>query len=643
MIDASFKDRRGERALFMRRALLAALLVLLCLALVAARLFKLQVVEHDHFSTLSEDNRIKVQPLPPSRGLIYDANGVLLADNLPSYALEITPENVADLDATIDALAQIVTITDADRERFARLLPKRRRFEGAAIRLDLNERERARIAVHGHRFPGVDIHAELLRYYPKGAVTAHVLGYVGRINEQEMERIDVSDYAGTSHIGKLGVEKAHEEWLHGHVGHEQAVVNARGRVLERREEKPPVPGRDLHLFLDTELQRDAIAALGEHRGALVAIDPQTGGVLALASTPTYDPNPFVGGIGYAEYAALRDDIDHPLYNRAVRGQYPPGSTIKPFVALAGLALGEISPFDGKYCGGYFQLPGQSHRYRCWRRGGHGTVAMEAAIVQSCDVYFYRLANDLGIDRLNGFLAEFGFGARTGVDIAGELGGLLPSPAWKERVRKEIWYPGETLIVGIGQGSFLATPLQLAAATATMANHGRYILPRMVKATRAGVGKPLQPTAPEVHRVPVDDPRHWQDVVDAMTEVVEGPRGTARRIRSPDYRIAGKTGTAQVFTVGQNETYNEAQVAERMRDHALFVAFAPVEEPRIAVAVIIENGGHGGSVAAPIARAVMDSYLLGERVPASIDAAVRGLGRGNGEEQDETGSERANER
>ncbi|MGB5832464.1 MAG: penicillin-binding protein 2 [Thiohalocapsa sp.] len=626
MMDANFKDYRGERTLFMRRSFLAALLVLACLALLVARLFELQVVEHDHFSTLSEDNRIKIQPLPPSRGLIYDTDGVLLADNLPTYALEITPENVEDLNATTDALAEIVSITERDRARFARLLAKRRRFEGVPIRLDLDEEERARLAVNGHRFPGVDIRAKLLRYYPAGAATAHVLGYVGRINEQEMERIDVSDYSGTSHIGKLGVEKAHEEWLHGHVGHEQAVVNARGKVLERREEKPPVPGRDLHLFLDSDLQRDAIAALGAHRGALVAIDPRTGGVLALASTPTYDPNPFVGGIGHAEYAALRDDIDKPLFNRAVRGQYPPGSTIKPFVALGGLALSEVSAFDGKFCGGYFQLPGHSHRYRCWRRGGHGTLALENAIAQSCDVYFYRLANDMGIDRLNGFLGEFGFGARSGVDIAGELGGLLPSPAWKQRARKQIWYPGETLIVGIGQGSFLATPLQLAAATAAMANRGRYIVPRMVKATGAGVGKPLEPTEPEQHQVPVADPRQWQDVVDAMAEVVEGRRGTARGIKSKHYRIAGKTGTAQVFTVGQNEYYNEAEVAERMRDHALFVAFAPVEEPRIAVAVILENGGHGGSVAAPVARAVMDSYLLDEPVQASMAPAVRGIAR-----------------
>ena len=617
MPEPTFNDSRGERQLFATRALVAALVVVLGLGLVVWRLAQLQLVRHEHFSTLSEDNRIKVQPLPPSRGLIYDRDGVLLADNVPSYSLTITPEKVTDLDATIEALSALVSISEQDRERFRRLLPQRRRFEGVPLRLDLDERERARIAVHSHRFPGVDIHAELSRYYPEAPYTAHVVGYVGRINEQEMERIDVSDYAGTSHIGKVGVEKAHEDWLHGHVGYEQAVVNARGRVLERRDEKAPVPGRDLHLFLDIQLQKDATRALGDHRGAVVAIDPRSGGVLALVSTPGYDPNPFVGGIGHAEYNALRDDIDKPLYNRAIRGQYPPGSTIKPFVALGGLATGTTHVHDGKFCGGYFQLPGQSHRYRCWRRGGHGLLAMQDAIVQSCDVYFYRLANDMGIGRLHEALSEFGFGRPTGADIADELGGLLPSPQWKQRARNQIWYPGETLIVGIGQGSFLATPLQLAAATAAMANRGIFVTPRLVGATRAGLGEPLSATERLEHRIPDFDPGHWQSVVDAMTEVVEGRRGTARRIGTDAYRIAGKTGTAQVFTVGQNETYNEAQIAERMRDHALFIAFAPVDEPRIAVAVIVENGGHGGSVAAPIARAVMDSWLLDVRVAEPV--------------------------
>jgi penicillin-binding protein 2 len=610
MLGDTFEDRRGEKRLFRWRALFLAALVLLSLGLIVGRLVQLQVVRHEHFTTLSDDNRIKVQPVAPTRGLIYDRDGVLLADNVPSYALTIAPEKVEDLDATIAALAELVPITAQDRERFERLLPQRRRFEGVPIRLGLDQRERARFAVQSHRFPGVEIAAELSRFYPEGRHTAHVIGYVGRINEQELERIDRSDYAGSSHIGKVGVEKAHEHLLHGHVGYEQAVVNARGRVLERREQKAPVSGQDLH---DMALQRDAAAALAGRRGAVVAIEPDSGGVLALVSAPSYDPNPFVGGIGFKAYAALRDDIDKPLYNRAVRGQYPPGSTIKPFVALAGLAAGVIGIHDGKYCPGYYQLPGHSHRYRCWRRGGHGTLSMKQAIVQSCDVYFYRLAHDMGIERLDDLLAEFNFGRPTGADIAGELGGLLPSPEWKRRARNQPWFPGETLIVGIGQGAFLATPLQLAAATAAIANGGTFIQPRLVAATRAILGAPLEPTTAERRPIPDQDPTHWEAVLDAMADVVEGRRGTARRIRSDAYRIAGKTGTSQVFSVGQNETYNEAEVAERMRDHALFVGFAPIEEPRIAVAVIVENGGHGGSTAAPIARAVMDSWLLDRRV------------------------------
>lgn len=610
-MNLGFNDKPDDSRVFVARVAFAGLLVLLALTALVLRLVHLQVNDHAHFSTLSEDNRIKLRPLPPSRGLIYDANGLVLADNVPSYSLAITPEKVPSVADTIDALAAIVPISDFDRERFSRLLPARRRYEAVPIRLDLSDEERAAFAVHGHRFPGVDIHADLTRYYPEGLHTAHVVGYVGRINEQEMERINTSNYAGTTHMGKVGLEKAHEDWLHGQIGYEEAVVNARGRVLERRKQKDPIPGRDLHLFLDMDLQKDATAALGDERGAVVAIDPQTGGVLAMVSVPSYDPNPFVGGISVAAYAALRDHLDTPLYNRAIRGQYPPGSTVKPFVALAGLATGEVTTRSGSYCGGYFQLPGQSHRYRCWRKSGHGTMAMEAAIVQSCDVYFYRLANDLGIYRMNAYLADFGFGSRTGADIADEAGGLLPTPEWKERVRKSRWYPGETLIVGIGQGAFLATPLQLAAATAAMANSGTYIVPRFVRATRTGIGAPLVATPMVKREIPDHDESHWQAVIAAMLKTVEA--GTARRIRSDAYKIAGKTGTSQVFTIAQNARYNAAALDKRLHDHALFVAFAPVDNPAIAVAVIVENGGGGGATAAPIARAVLDSYLLGKRV------------------------------
>jgi penicillin-binding protein 2 len=497
------------------------------------------------------------------------------------------------------------------------------RFQGVPLRLHLTPEEVARFSVDGHRFPGVDVRAQLIRTYPWGELTAHVLGYVGRINEQELERIDASDYAGTDFIGKTGLEKAHEGLLHGHVGHQQVEINARGRVLRTLAGEPPEPGRDLLLHFDVALQRAATEALGDNRGSVVAIDPRTGGVLALVSKPSFDPNLFVEGISQKDYHALLYDPDKPLYNRAVRGQYPPGSTVKPFVALAGLASGVMSASQGVYCPGYFRLAGQSHRYRCWRRSGHGTVALTQAVVQSCDTYFYKLANDMGIERLNGFLTEFGFGSRTGIDVAGELGGLVPSKEWKERVRKEAWYPGETLIVGIGQGAFLATPLQLAVATATMANRGQFIQPLVARAARLPGEAQAEPLPVITHPVKVGDPHHWDKAIHAMEEVVEGPRGTAKGIRTERYRIAGKTGTAQVFSLGQNESYNAARLDKRLHDHALFVAFAPADDPRIAVAVIVENGGGGSSAAAPVARKVMDAYLVPEARMAGQGEAVTG--------------------
>jgi penicillin-binding protein 2 len=610
MVDSLFKDHNRENRLFTGRAMVAGILVILSLLLVVLRLVHLQIEQHAHFSTLSQDNRVKVEPLPPTRGMIYDAHGILLAANHPSYALTITPEKVEDLPGLIGRLARIVRIESGDVQRFERLRRQARPYQGVPVRTNLTQEEVARIAVNSHRFPGVDIRAELLREYPRGIYTAHVLGYVGRINQEELLRIDVADYRGTHYIGKGGVEKAYEEALHGHVGHQQVEVNAKGRVLRVLESHPPAPGKDLRLYLDIRLQQDAAAALEGLRGAIVAIEPATGGVLALVSSPSFDPNLFVRGISVKDYAALRDSIDVPLFNRALRGQYPPGSTIKPFVGLGGLETGAVGPAQTKYCPGFYRLPNNQHKYRDWKRWGHGRTDLEKAIVESCDVYFYDLAHDMGIERLHGFLRGFGFGQRTGIDVAGELDGLLPSPEWKRRARNQAWYPGETLIVGIGQGAFLSTPLQLAVATATLANRGRFIEPRVARATHVpGLGAP-QPIPARARDLALD-PGHVDRVIRAMTQVVEGQRGTARRIRSDAYSIAGKTGTAQVFTVGQQERYNEAEVAERMRDHALFVAFAPVDEPRIALAVIVENGGHGGAVAAPIARAVMDSYLLRE--------------------------------
>jgi penicillin-binding protein 2 len=610
----SLEERKRETRLVAARAAIAGGLAAVALVVVAVRVMHLQVDQHEHFSVLSRDNRVKVQPLPPARGLIYDANGTLLADNQASFSLDITIERVQDLEATIDALAEILPIDAEDRARFERQKRRRMRFQGVPIRLNLTPRELARFAVDAHRFVGVDVRAELIRTYPLGEQTAHVLGYVGRINEQDLARIDKSTYAGSQFIGKGGVEKAHENLLHGEVGYQQVEVNARGRVIRTLESRPPVSGKDLHLYLDMHLQQEAMAALGEERGALVAIDPRNGGVLALVSNPSFDPNLFVEGISQRDYQALLSSPDKPLFNRAVRGQYPPGSTIKPFVALAGLASGVTTAGRTTYCPGYFSLPGNSHRFRCWRRGGHGAQNLEQAVVQSCDVYFYDLANRMGIDRLSGFLSDFGFGSLTGIDVSGELAGLMPNREWKTRTRNQAWFPGETLIVGIGQGSYLATPLQLAVATAAVANHGAVIRPRVARAAQAPGTTVEEPLPVLTHRIELGDTHQWDQIVAAMTKVVEG--GTARRIRSTEYRIAGKTGTSQVFGLGQGQSYDSARLPKHLLDHALFVAFAPVEDPRIAIAVIVEHGGGGGATAAPIARRILDAHLSRSRIQSN---------------------------
>jgi len=605
------KDTIRESQLFLNRAITAGLVVLVAVCLLVWRMAQLQVVDHDHFTTLSRENRVKVLPLPPTRGLIYDRRGVLLAQNRPAYSLEITPEQVDDLEQTLADLAQVIEIGDEDLERFWQLKKRKRRFDSVPIRVNLSQDETAQFAVHRHRFPGVDIKAQLLRHYPHGLKTTHVLGYVGRISQRDIEQIDVSNYAGTSHIGKSGVEKSYESALHGEVGLEQVEVNAAGRKVRTLEQNAPEPGVDIHLHLDIELQEVAIRAFGDNNGAAIAINPKNGGVLAFVSQPGYDPNLFVEGISNRAYDALQENENRPLYNRGLRGQYPPGSTVKPFMGLAGLERGAIQYDTSTYCPGFFQLPGNVHRYRDWKKTGHGPMDLDAAIVQSCDVFFYKLAHELGIDQLHDFLTQFGFGSRTGIDLIGESTGLLPSREWKRRARRQPWYPGETLIMGIGQGYFLATPLQLAAATAAIANNGTFFTPHVVDYLSARETGEVTPIPASAHKIPIGMRQNWEDVRNGMAHVVESPRGTAKRIRSEHYRIAGKTGTAQVFTVAQDEEYDEEELDKKLRDHALFVAYAPVEDPQIAVAVIVENGGHGGSVAAPIARAIMDAYLLPE--------------------------------
>jgi len=612
MAESRIKDYLRESRLFTQRAVIAGLIVVLLLASLILRLAHLQITGHEHFTTLSRENRVKLVPLPPTRGLIYDRNGVILAQNLPTHSLEIIPEQVEEMAKTLEELGRIIDISEEDLKRFQKRRKQRRRFDSIPIRVRLSDEEVARFAVNQHHFPGVSIQARILRDYPQGEYTAHVLGYVGRINEEELRSIDASNYAGTSHIGKIGVEKAYEDTLHGQVGVQQVEVNVLGRVIRVLESQPPVPGRDLHLYLDARLQETATKAFGDKNGAAVAIDPKTGGVLALISKPGYDPNLFVDGISTAAYKALQQSDDKPLFDRALRGRYPPGSTLKPFVGLAGMETSTISFKDKKYCPGFYQLPGHEHKYRCWKKQGHGPVTMEKAIVQSCDVYFYNLAHDMGIDKMSNFLGLFGFGEKTGVDLTGELSGLLPSRAWKRGAKGIAWYPGETLIMGIGQGYFLATPLQLASATATLAAKGQKTMPRVVREIQMPLKKKVEP-APQAPptQLPVVAQNNWDNMLYSMLQVVEGLRGTAKRIRTDKYKIAGKTGTAQVFTVAQDEEYDEETVAEKMRDHALFIAFAPVEEPKIAVAVIVEHGGHGGSIAAPIAKRIMDHYLLEE--------------------------------
>ncbi|HEY0721351.1 MAG TPA: penicillin-binding protein 2 [Gammaproteobacteria bacterium] len=610
------KNPLRENHLFRQRSIVAAVGVAFLLLLLLLRLVYLQVFRHEHFATLSTNNSVNVVPVAPTRGLIYDRNGVLLAENIPTFSVELIPEAVPDIEQTLRDIAALINVSDSDLSRFREELKRRRRFEEIPLRFRLNDEEVALLAVNRYRLPGVEVNSRLTRYYPLGTLTAHSVGYVGRISEEELKTLDEAKYSATSHIGKVGVEKAYEEQLHGQVGYQQVETNARGRVLRIIDNTPPTPGQNLYLNIDIRLQRVAEEAFAGEWGALVAVDPNNGAVLALVSLPSFDPNLFVNGIDAKTYNELINSAERPLYNRALRGQYPPGSTLKPFVGLAGLENGVISTSEPTYCPGYFMLKGDDHRYRDWKKDGHGAVNITNAIVQSCDVYFYSLAQQLGIDRLSSFLGQFGFGSPTGIDIGGEAGGILPSKEWKRKARKQAWFPGETLITGIGQGYNLTTPAQLAAATAALASHGKHMAPMVVHATQdPASGTQSELALQPFTEIPVKNPANWNTVVSAMTQVVHGAGGTARGIsRDITYQIAGKTGTAQVFGIKQDARYVESEVQKRLRDHALFVAFAPVDDPKIAVGIIVENGGHGGSVAAPIVRRLMDTYLLPEAAP-----------------------------
>lgn len=598
------KEIQSKR-LFIARSLAAMLFVIVAIAAILLRLYWLQIQHHDHFKTLATDNRIKLLPLPPARGEIFDRNGVVLAQNMTSVDLFITPDQVEDIPAVIAELQDIIPITEDDIQRFEKLKRRVRRFEQVPIRTGLTDEEMAQFAVERHRFRGVDLGVNLRRYYPHGELTAHVIGYIGRINEREVERIDKAAYAGTSHIGKTGLERFYEEQLHGDVGVQRVEIDATGHIIRILETQPPSMGEDIQLHFDIELQKVAFEALGEHSGSVVAIDVKSGGVLAMASKPSFDANLFVNGISFKDYNALRDDSGNPLFNRAINGSYPPGSTVKPFIGLAGLETGTVNHRQTIYCPGHYKIKNAGRTFRDWKRSGHGTIDLEKSIEQSCDVYYYDLAYSMGIEKMQEYLSRFHFGKRTGIDMPAETRAILPSQAWKKKRYKQSWLPGDTVNAGIGQGYFLVSPVQLAYATAVLAADGKLIQPRL--AARIGNLSTLsEETALE--SIEKRDPIHWKQVIDGMLAVTEGKRGTAKRIRNDYYRIAGKTGTAQVVSMKPNEEYDETKLSKEKHDHALFMAFAPAEDPQIAVAVIAENGGHGGATAAPIARKVMDAWF-----------------------------------
>lgn len=606
----TLKDHFRESRLINGRLLVAALLSILVFSVVVVRLVVLQVFEYEHFDSLSNRNRVDIEPLPPQRGLIYDRNGVIIAENIPTFSLEMVPEKVEDIDHTLDELSQLLALTDEDIADFQARLKRHRRFQQVVIRQRLTEEEVARFSANRYRFPGVDVQGRLIRHYPQGNLFAHAVGYVGRINERELQIIDQHDYKGTLQIGKTGVEKEYEEILHGEVGYRQVETNVQGRIVRELMSVSSQSGDDLYLNLDINLQRVASESLTDFNGSVVAMDPRTGGVLALVSKPDFDPNLFVSGISSKDYAELRDSPERPLYDRALRGSYPPGSTLKPFVALAGLELGVVTEHSKTYCPGWYTLPGHDHRYRCWKHHGHGMMDMNAAVAQSCDVYFYDLAHALGIDRLHNFLDLFGFGHQTGIDIPSESSGLSPSREWKRASRNQAWFPGETLISGIGQGFNQTTPIQLAHATSTLAMRGVMQEPQVVRASRkAGQSEMELRGSERVTSLPMQDSQHWEAVVDSMVEVIHGERGTARHVgKDMPFKVAGKTGTAQVFGIAQDEKYDAETLERKLHDHALFIAFAPADKPEFVVAVVVENGGSGSKTAAPIARKMMIEHF-----------------------------------
>ena len=646
---AELKNAEKELQAFRLRLIVAGGLVLACFLLLVARFVQLQVVGYEEYQSAAEDNRISVLPIVPNRGLILDRNGVVLARNFSAYTLEITPSKVADLEGLINELAQLIDIQAKDRKRFQKLMAESKNFDSLPIRTRLSDDEVARFAANRWRFRGVDIKARLFRQYPLGELASHVVGYIGRISEKDQDMLEAlgveANYKGTEHIGKIGIEQSYEKELHGTTGFEQVEVSAGGRAVRTLARTPPVAGNNLTLSIDIELQRIAEEALGARKGAVVAIDPSTGEVLAFASRPGFDPNLFVDGIDTLNWDAYNNSPDKPLLNRPLRGAYPPGSTFKPFMALAALTMGKRRPEQTISDPGYFMFG--NHRFRDDKVGGHGIVDMHKSIVQSCDTYYYVLANDMGIDNIAKYLGPMGFGGLTGIDIEGEMPGILPSTAWKakrfKRPEQQRWYPGETISIGIGQGYNAYTPLQLAHATATLANDGKVKVPHLVKSiddvktgTRRMVDPPIPKAADGQPNRPMDlgyKPEHLAVIKNALADVpISGT--AARAFAGAGYASAGKTGTAQVFTVKQNEKYDAKRLAAHLHDHAWYMAYAPADKPRVALAILVENGGFGAQSAAPIARMVFDYALLGKKPAVLGQAPVVEPKSGSGTEEED---------
>jgi penicillin-binding protein 2 len=625
---ASLNTHDSDLDRFRFRLAATAAGVALCFFVLVGRFFYLQVVQHDYYTTRAEDNRISLVPIVPNRGVILDRNGVVLARNYSAFTLEITPSKVADLDLTIEALGQVIEVLPKDRRRFRKLLEESKTFESLPIRTRLTDEEVARFAANRYRFPGVEVKARLFRQYPLGAVAAHALGYIGRINNRDLEVIEKNDqeanYKGTDHMGKSGLEQKYEFQLHGETGYEQVEVDSGGRAVRSLSRTAPISGNNLTLTLDVKLQEITEQAFGDRRGALVAIDPASGGILALVSTPTFDPNLFVDGIRTDDWDLLNNSPDKPMVNRALNGAYPPGSTFKPFMALAALELGKRTASQTISDPGFYNFGG--HEFRDDKKGGHGLVDMYKSIVHSCDTYYYMLANDLGIANIARFMGSLGLGSRTGVDIEGESEGILPSAEWKrrrfKRPEQQKWYAGETISIGIGQGYNAYTPIQLAQAVATLANNGVMFRPHLVHHIADSKSGAKTLIEPQPLRNLHFKPQHLDTIKKAMIGVNTEGTG-ARAFAGAGYESGGKTGTAQVFSL-KGEEYKEGKVKKELRDHALFIAFAPADKPKIAVAVLVENGGFGAQAAAPIARMVFDYYLLG-KLPAGPAREVEAEG------------------